>query len=41
MHDEARHGAEALAAGGAELPLPVRALMRAAAKLMTVTAHRV
>lgn len=41
MHDEARHGAEALAAGGAELPLPVRALMRAAAKVMTLTAHRV
>ncbi|WP_119352994.1 2-polyprenyl-3-methyl-6-methoxy-1,4-benzoquinone monooxygenase [Calidifontimicrobium sediminis] len=41
MVDEARHAADALAAGGAELPLPVRLLMRAAAKVMTVTAHRV
>jgi ubiquinone biosynthesis monooxygenase Coq7 len=41
MYDEARHAADALAAGGAELPLPVKWLMRAAAKVMTVTAHRV
>ncbi len=41
MHDEARHAADAVAAGGAELPWPVRLLMRAAAKVMTVTAHRV
>ena len=28
-------------AGGVPLPLPVRALMRAAAKVMTITAHRI
>ncbi len=39
--DEARHADLALAAGGAELPRPVRALMRAAARLMTTTAHYV
>ncbi|MEZ5605896.1 MAG: 2-polyprenyl-3-methyl-6-methoxy-1,4-benzoquinone monooxygenase [Burkholderiaceae bacterium] len=39
--DEARHADLALAAGGAELPLPVRALMRAAARVMTTTAHYV
>jgi 3-demethoxyubiquinol 3-hydroxylase len=38
--DESRHADEAMGAGGAELPLPVRALMRAAARVMTVTAHR-
>ncbi len=38
--DEARHADDALAAGGAALPAPVRGLMRLAAKLMTVTAHR-
>lgn len=37
--DEARHAELALAAGGAELPLPARALMRAAARVMTTTAH--
>jgi len=37
--DEVRHGASARDAGGAELPLPIRALMRATAKLMTVTAY--
>jgi ubiquinone biosynthesis monooxygenase Coq7 len=41
MDDEARHADDARAAGGVELPLPVRALMRAAAKVMTVTAHRI
>ena len=41
MVDESRHADDALAAGGLELPPPVRALMRAAAKVMTVTAHRV
>ena len=41
MRDEARHADDALAAGGVELPAPVRALMRAAAKVMTVTAHRI
>jgi ubiquinone biosynthesis monooxygenase Coq7 len=39
--DEARHGASARDAGAAKLPGPVRALMRATAKLMTVTAYRV
>lgn len=39
--DERRHADAARAAGGIELPLPVRALMRAAAKLMTTTAHRI
>ncbi|MGH8631277.1 MAG: 2-polyprenyl-3-methyl-6-methoxy-1,4-benzoquinone monooxygenase [Burkholderiales bacterium] len=33
--DEARHAATALAHGAAELPAPVRLMMRAAAKLMT------
>jgi ubiquinone biosynthesis monooxygenase Coq7 len=37
--DEARHAAEAAAEGGAELPAPVKALMRASAKVMTTTAH--
>ncbi|WP_157268468.1 2-polyprenyl-3-methyl-6-methoxy-1,4-benzoquinone monooxygenase [Azohydromonas aeria] len=37
--DEARHADNALAAGGLELPAPVRGLMRAAAKVMTTTAH--
>ena len=38
--DEARHGASAHAAGASELPWPVRALMRATAKVMTITAYR-
>jgi ubiquinone biosynthesis monooxygenase Coq7 len=38
--DEARHGASARDAGASELPAPVRALMRATAKLMTITAYR-
>jgi ubiquinone biosynthesis monooxygenase Coq7 len=37
--DEVRHAAEAQAAGGSELPPPVRWAMRAAAKVMTQTAH--
>jgi ubiquinone biosynthesis monooxygenase Coq7 len=37
--DEAAHANEALAAGAAPLPEPVRGLMRAAAKVMTTTAH--
>jgi ubiquinone biosynthesis monooxygenase Coq7 len=37
--DEARHADAAQRAGGAPLPLPVRLMMRAAAKVMTVTAH--
>jgi ubiquinone biosynthesis monooxygenase Coq7 len=39
--DESAHAAQALQAGGMALPLPVRALMRAAAKVMTTTAHYV
>ena len=37
--DEATHGANARAAGGAELPGPVRALMRQTARIMTGTAY--
>lgn len=37
--DEMRHAAHALASGGAELPSPVKWLMRATARLMTLTAH--
>ena len=37
--DEARHGEAALAAGGIPLAAPVPSLMRAAAKVMTFTAH--
>ena len=37
--DEAAHAVAALQAGGIELPAPVRAAMRAAAKVMTTTAH--
>ncbi|HWI83334.1 2-polyprenyl-3-methyl-6-methoxy-1,4-benzoquinone monooxygenase [Ramlibacter sp.] len=37
--DEAEHAARALQAGAAELPAPAKALMRAAAKVMTTTAH--
>lgn len=38
--DEAAHGAAANQMGGVALPLPARLLMRAAAKVMTATAHR-
>jgi 3-demethoxyubiquinol 3-hydroxylase len=37
--DEARHASDAQSAGAAELPWPVRWAMRAAAKVMTGTAH--
>lgn len=37
--DEAAHAAGAQAAGAAELPPPVKMAMRAAAKVMTTTAH--
>jgi ubiquinone biosynthesis monooxygenase Coq7 len=37
--DEASHAAQALQAGAVELPLPAKALMKAAAKVMTTTAH--
>ena len=39
--DESRHGMAAMQAGGEELPLPVRALMRLSAKVMTASAYRV
>jgi ubiquinone biosynthesis monooxygenase Coq7 len=39
--DEIRHGMAASDAGARELPLPLRVLMRATAKLMTLTAYRV
>jgi 3-demethoxyubiquinol 3-hydroxylase len=39
--DEARHGAQAHAAGASTLPAPVRWMMRAAARVMTSTAHRI
>ena len=41
MIDEARHANDAQKAGAAELPTPVKSLMRAAAKVMTGTAHYV
>lgn len=37
--DEAAHAKAAMDAGGVELPLPVRSLMRAASKVMTRTAY--
>jgi ubiquinone biosynthesis monooxygenase Coq7 len=37
--DEARHGRAATELGGAQLPLPARLAMRAAARVMTTTAH--
>lgn len=39
--DEARHADDALAAGAAALPAPVRWLMRGAARVMTTTAHHI
>lgn len=41
QRDEAGHAADALRAGAVELPAPVRALMRAAAGVMTATAYRI
>ncbi len=41
MADEARHAQDAKNAGALELPLPVKSLMRAAAKVMTTVAHRI
>lgn len=37
--DEARHAVDALAAGGARLPLPARVLMRGVSKVMTETTY--
>ena len=39
--DEARHGAAARAAGAADLPFPVKGLMRVAADVMRLVAYRV
>jgi len=39
--DEVAHGKAATDAGGAELPFPARALMRAASRIMTRTAYHV
>lgn len=39
--DEARHASDAQQAGGVALPAPVKGLMRAAARVMTTTAHYV
>ncbi|MBL8352609.1 MAG: 2-polyprenyl-3-methyl-6-methoxy-1,4-benzoquinone monooxygenase [Burkholderiaceae bacterium] len=39
--DEARHADEAQQAGATAMPAPVRWLMRAAARVMTRTAHRI
>ncbi len=39
--DEVRHGQTARELGGADLPFPARLAMRAAAKVMTATAHYV
>jgi len=41
MEDEARHAADARAAGAVELPTAVKLAMRLAAKVMTRTAHHV
>ncbi|CAH2807067.1 MAG: 2-polyprenyl-3-methyl-6-methoxy-1,4-benzoquinol hydroxylase, coq7 type [uncultured Caballeronia sp.] len=37
--DESAHAAAAIGAGGGEMPFPVRAMMRAASKVMTTTAY--
>ncbi len=39
--DEARHGAAARAAGAAELPFPVRSMMRIAADVMRLVTYRI
>jgi ubiquinone biosynthesis monooxygenase Coq7 len=39
--EESAHGRAAEEAGAARMPAPVRWAMRAAAKLMTTTAHRI
>ncbi len=39
--DEIRHARDAQHAGAAELPTPVKGLMRLAAKVMTTVAHRI
>lgn len=39
--DEMRHAQEAQAAGAAELPAPIKGMMRVAAMVMTTVAHRI
>ena len=39
--DELRHGSAAVVAGGAELPQPVKKLMRLVSKIMTTGAYRI
>jgi 3-demethoxyubiquinol 3-hydroxylase len=39
--DEAQHALDAQHAGAAQLPAPVKAMMAAAAKVMTTIAHRI
>jgi len=39
--DEVRHAREAQQAGAVELPLPVKGVMKLAAKVMTTVAHRI
>jgi ubiquinone biosynthesis monooxygenase Coq7 len=39
--DEAKHAREAQRAGAVDLPVPVKAVMRAAALVMTTVAHRI
>ncbi|MEO8010537.1 MAG: 2-polyprenyl-3-methyl-6-methoxy-1,4-benzoquinone monooxygenase, partial [Dokdonella sp.] len=39
--DEARHAAHASAAGGVDLPAPVKGLMRVAANVMRAVAYRI
>ena len=42
MHqDEARHGEEAMAAGGVEFPEPVKQVMTAVSRVMTETTYRI
>jgi ubiquinone biosynthesis monooxygenase Coq7 len=38
--DEARHADDAMAAGAATMPAPIRGLMRAMSKVMTTVAYR-
>src|SRR5262245_52841329 len=40
-HDEVGHGQQAMSAGAAHLPAPVRELMRQTARVMTHTAYRI
>jgi len=39
--DESRHATVALEAGGAELPLPVKQMMKFTSKIMTTTAYKI